>query len=148
MRGRCPIIRHEHLLRFISRSHLIDQVEAEEGEEKSRQHPFHVICKKESRITESSNDWTLGMQLRQAASSPIWTCFDRPEKHDFIQFSKMPKDFSSVSRNRRLTGSKSRLTKLVWCPSSTKSANQRILWLTPPSWKLYQLQWFFFYYAL
>ncbi len=59
-----PRVGHEHMLGFTSGSHLIDQVQAEEREEKNdliviETTTFSCYLQK-SRVTKSSNDWTLG----------------------------------------------------------------------------------------
>ncbi len=57
--GRCPTVRHEHLLGLIGRSHFPAQTQAEESEDRRRldwdrgNTIFTLSAKKESRITES-----------------------------------------------------------------------------------------------
>ncbi len=49
--GRFPIMRQEHLLGMLGRSHSPAQDMAEERKKRRRLDLGHVLCKKESRIT-------------------------------------------------------------------------------------------------
>ncbi len=59
--GRFPTVRQEHLFGLIGRSHFPPKTGGRNWGEKlawlgARKHNFHVICKKESRITESGGN--------------------------------------------------------------------------------------------